>query len=391
MKYIRVVFFIASLFEIIIVTAQEPEKKKLELSGYISSLQSANFDSIQKEWTTENLIHNRLNFKWYPVNNVSAAMEIRNRLAFGERIKLDPNAADNYTTDNGIVDLTANIFHGESYVLNSSIDRLWLAYEKNKWRVTLGRQRINWSQTWVWNPNDLFNAYSFFDFDYAERPGSDAVRVQYYNSEVSVTEFALKMNNQRRITAAGYYKFNKWNYDFQVLGGILNETDYVIGAGWAGAVKHIAVRGEISYFRPVRHFSDSTGIYLASVAADYTFSNSLTLMAEFLYNGNTSIKIDNFQSIYSAPLSVKNLSFVQYNLLFQASYPITPLLTGTLAGMYFPPIRGYYVGPSLSFSASDNIEFSFYLQSFGGKVKNDTGENQKLRFNKLFLRAKLSF
>ena len=32
----------------------------------------------------------------------------------------------------------------------------------------------------VWNPNDLFNAFSFVDFDYEERPGSDALRIQKY-------------------------------------------------------------------------------------------------------------------------------------------------------------------------------------------------------------------
>jgi len=78
-------------------------------------------------------------------------------------------------------------------------------------------------------------------------------------------------------------------------------------------------------------------------------------------------------------------------LLLQATYPITPLLSGTLAGMYFPPIQGYYVGPSVSYSASDNIEFSFFLQSFGAHIKNELGEKQKIRFNMVFLRAKLSF
>ncbi|HEY4786787.1 MAG TPA: hypothetical protein VIH57_12090, partial [Bacteroidales bacterium] len=174
------------------LTAQDTvQQKKFTVYGYISSLQNAMFDSIQGNWVTENIIHNRLNFKWYPVSSLSGALEMRNRLVFGESIKLDPNSASSYDKDYGLMKLTTNIFHGGSYLLNTSVDRLWLAFEKNKWKITLGRQRINWSQTWVWNPNDIFNTYSFFDFDYAERPGSDAFRVQYYNSEVSVTELAL--------------------------------------------------------------------------------------------------------------------------------------------------------------------------------------------------------
>ena len=374
------------------LTAQDTvQQKKFTVYGYISSLQNAMFDSIQGNWVTENIIHNRLNFKWYPVSSLSGALEMRNRLVFGESIKLDPNSASSYDKDYGLMKLTTNIFHGGSYLLNTSVDRLWLAFEKNKWKITLGRQRINWSQTWVWNPNDIFNTYSFFDFDYAERPGSDAFRVQYYNSEVSVTELALKMNSQDQLTGAAYYKFNKWNYDFQVLGGVLNQTDYVLGGGWAGAIKSLAFRGEMSYFQPISHFRDTTGQFLASVAFDYTLGNSLTLMTEFFYSSKVIANLESFQTYYTAPLSVKNLSFVKYNLMLQATYPITPLLSGTLAGMYFPPIKGYYIGPSLSYSASDNIEFSVYLQSFGAKIKNELGELQRLRFNLLFLRAKLSF
>lgn len=389
-KYLIILYFIIIAGDLV---AQDTLtlSKKLTLSGYISTLQNATFDSIQGNWTTGNLIHNRLNFKWYPASTLSGALEVRNRLAFGESIKLNPNAANEYKKDYGYMNLTTNVFHGNSYLLNTSVDRLWLAYEKNKWKITLGRQRINWSQTWVWNPNDIFNTYSFFDFDYAERPGSDAIRVQYNNSEVSITEMALKLNIQKQLTGAAYYKFNRWNYDFQVLGGILNQTDYVIGAGWSGAIKSLAFRGEMSYFQPKNNFSDTTGLFLASVAFDYTLDNSLTLMTEFLYSSKVSSSLQTFQSYYAAPLSVKNLSFVKYNLMLQATYPITPLLSGTLAGMYFPPIKGYYIGPSLSYSASDNIEFSVYLQSFGAKIKDGFGLEQKLRFNLLFLRAKLSF
>ncbi len=236
-------------------TAQDTvQQKKFALSGYISTLQNAMFDSIQGNWITDNIIHNRLNFKWYPTSHLSGALEMRNRLVFGESIKLNPGSASSYEKDYGLLKLTTNILHGNSYLLNTSADRLWLAFEKNKWKITLGRQRINWSQTWVWNPIDIFNTYSFFDFDYAERPGSDAFRVQYYNSEVSVSEIALKMNSQKQLTAAGYYRFNKWDYDFQVLSGVLNHTDYVIGTGWSGAIKSLAFRGEMSYFRPISHF-----------------------------------------------------------------------------------------------------------------------------------------
>jgi len=75
--------------------------------------------------------------------------------------------ADN---DPGFVDMSRNIVSGSSYFLNITADRFWLDYHQQGLDLRLGRQRINWGQTFVWNANDVFNSYSFFDFDYEERP-----------------------------------------------------------------------------------------------------------------------------------------------------------------------------------------------------------------------------
>ena len=58
-------------------------------------------------------------------------------------------------------------------------------YRDNKINFRIGRQRINWGTTTIWNPNDIFNAYNFLDFDYEERPGMDGGKFQYiFNNSV---------------------------------------------------------------------------------------------------------------------------------------------------------------------------------------------------------------
>lgn len=69
-------------------------------------------------------------------------------------------------------------------------------------------------------------------------------------------------------------------------------------------------------------------------------------------------------------LDVKSLSFVRNNLFWQVTYPLTPLLNGTLAGMYFPDVNGFYIGPSLTYSLSDNFDFSFIMQGFSLEIAN---------------------
>ena len=125
-----------------------------------------------------------------------------------------------------MVDMSWNIFDKQSFLFNTTIDRLWLDLHYNKFQVTIGRQRINWGQTFVWNPNDIFNAYSFFDFDYVERPGSDAVRLQYFPSSSSAAELAVKVDDENDITAAGLYRFNRWGYDIPVSCRICERRGY---------------------------------------------------------------------------------------------------------------------------------------------------------------------
>jgi hypothetical protein len=390
----RLLNYIITIFVLTVpgsLNAQDDDKvKNWSLNGYVSSMQSVIIlDSLEDNWITDYLLHNRLNFHWFPGNSLSAKIELRNRFMYGDQLKGDTegNYKRSLEKDKGIADLSWNIAKDKSYVLNSMVDRAYIKYTWQKLEVTVGRQRINWSQTFVWNPNDIFNTYSFFDFDYPERPGSDAVRIQYFTGMASVAEFALKSDSSGDITAAGLFRFNRFNYDIQVIGGLLNGEDISLGLGWSGNIKNMAFRGEMSYFHPYRNFSDSSGLYFLSLGLDYSFSNSLYLQFEALYRQMPEdFNIENFMEFYSGPLSVKNLSFTEYNFFVQAGYPFNPILNGTIGMMYFPEIKGYYIGPSIGFSLMDNLEFSFYVQLFSGKFGDDRQD-----FNLGFLRFKYSY
>lgn len=159
-------------------------------------------------------------------------------------------------------------------MLNTTIDRLWADFNYGKLLARVGRQRINWGQTLIWNPNDIFNVYSFFDFDYIERPGSDAIRLQYYPDYSSSLEMVVNANYENHITAASLYRFNKWGYDIQFLAGYVNSEDFVVGAGWSGAIGPVSFRGEFSLFRATKNFSDTIGTGIFTTGFDKVFKNS---------------------------------------------------------------------------------------------------------------------
>ena len=120
-----------------------------------------------------------------------------------------------FTTNTAWANLTYAGYSNDNGVLYSTIDRLFFQYNSDQFSLTLGRQRINWGIHFVWQPNDIFNSFNYLDFNYPERPGSDALRLQYYTSATSSVDIAYKINAQNQSTFGAKYAFNVWNYDFQ--------------------------------------------------------------------------------------------------------------------------------------------------------------------------------
>lgn len=389
MRNIAFLFF----FSLSAFFAEAQDSPKFSITGYVTNMQSVMIDSMDGNWINDNLIHNRLNFKYKPAESFSFACDIRNRIFTGETVKYFPSYGKNMSADGGIIDFSESWINENSIVINSAIDRLWFKYEKEKFAITLGRQRINWGRTLVWNPNDIFNSYSFFDFDYAEKPGSDALRVQFYPDEMSTLEAVAKIDSAHNISAAALYRFNFLNYDIQFLSGIISESDFVLGLGWEGNISRVSFRGEMSYIHPKTNFTDTAGLLVASIAFDYVFANSLMIQTEFLYNPqNEKSKLSNFGEYYAASLSVKNLSFTEYNIFVSAGYPATPLLNISLSAMYYPKVNGWYAGPGLTYSLGENLDFSVFVQSFKAEFPDMlSGKPVKQTMSLGFLRLKYNF
>jgi hypothetical protein len=237
-------------------------------------------------------------------------------------------------------------------------------YTVGNLQITLGRQRINWGQTFVWNPNDLFNTYSYFDFDYEEKPGNDALRLQYYLSESSKLELSTSLNSESEVTSVLLYRFNTKGYDIQFLGGVYTETDYVVGGGFSGSIAGGGFSGELTYFYPIEK-SDEGGKATATLHYDYTFKNSLNLQFETLFNGFGE---DDFSSgigdLLFQDLNPKNLFPTKLAFFGSGAYEVSPLFRVILAGMYGPEGNFWYLGPTLTYSISNTMELSGFGQYF---------------------------
>jgi len=303
----------------------------------------------------------------------------------GDMVKSDAGYAKIIGNDPGLIDLSWNIVNNKYFLINTTIDRYWLDFNYEKFQVRIGRQRINWGQTLIWNPNDIFNAYSFYDFDYVERPGSDAIRLQYFPGSTSTLEMAFKADQDRDVTGAGLYRFNKLGYDIQILAGCFSSKDFVAGAGWSGAMGNVSFRGEASWFQPVKHYSDSTGRGLFTIGFDKVFKDNSMAQIQVMYCNNP-LKLTDFNSFYSGNLSSKDLAFSRFTTFGEFSYSVSALFTASLSAMWFPDLRGYFAGPSLDYSLAENLDFSLFWQHFDSEMSGG-----RTRVNLVFLRLKYSF
>lgn len=383
MRYL--IFILSFLLTTSGIVLSQEKPKFLTVNGYLSFMQSVMFDSLSGPFVNENLIHNRLNFKGYLNENITFAAEFRNRLFTGDLVRIGTSYSESIGSDQGWVDMSWNILDKQSFFLNTTLDRLWTDFNYGKFQARVGRQRINWGQTLVWNPNDIFNAYSFFDFDYVERPGSDAVRLQYYPDFSSAIELAVKADYENHLTTAALYRFNKWGYDIQFLAGYVNSEDMVAGAGWSGAIGSVSFRGEASWFRTADNFSHNSGTGILTAGFDKVFKNNSMVQMQVMYCNNP-MDMTTFSSLYSEKISTKDLAFSRFSSFGQFSYPVTPLLNVSISAMWFPDLQGYFAGPSLDYSLAANVDFSLFWQHFEGQMTST-----RTRINLGFLRLKYSF
>ena len=366
---------------------EDKKEKKWFITGYVKNLQSLTFFDNPNLISplNDNLLHQRLNYTHYLGENWQIKAGLRTRLFLGEGVKLNPNYGLNVgAVGNDIIDLSAVWLDKPGVVGHSIIDRAFVEYSKGDYQLRVGRQRINWGISSIWNPNDLFNAFSFTDFDYEERPGSDAVLIRKYNGYASSIEFAFKLSADPEKSVAGLlWKFNKGSYDIQILGAY-HKQDLVLGGGWAGNIGNGSFKGETSYFFSLEEDRDNA--LALTLGYEYQFENSLFLSAGYLFN-TTGQKSGNILELFSFELSARNLYPYQHSVVVGSSFPLSPLINGGVSIIYSPnENHPLFLTPNLGLSMAENWDLSLVGQVVFAQAQKFTSPLQAV-----FLRIKYSF
>ncbi len=311
---------------------------------------------------------------------------LRTRMFYGNFFELTPDQGSTiHDENNDYLPLSVNITDNKHLLVNSYLDRLYVQWSRKAWEVRLGRQRINWGISTFWNPNDLFNTFDFTDFDYEERPGSDALRVTWYTGPVSRLEGAIRMaDNWDDVTAAMLYRWNMGAFDIQVIGGKY-QKNITFGGGWSGYIGDVGFKGELMYFNS--YDSQITNTFNLTAGFDYMFGSKLFTSLGYLFNkaGTT----DHGTNLFSFQLSARNLYPYRHAIYSSVNYSFTPLLTGGFSLVYSPVSTDpWFVSPSLSYNVAQNWDLDLVSQIF---VSEPVGTAPDLDIYAFFLRMKWSF
>ena len=347
-------------------------KDKISFSGYLRYMNSSsviNSDSTIKD----NLIHNRLRIKLDLNSRFNAVVEMRNRAFFGQATKINPNLGNILNNDMGELDLSFVPYDQKELVIHSIFDRAYIKYSSDKWELRIGRQRINWGVNLAWNPNDLFNAYSLIDFDYQERLGVDALRLQYYIGEMSTIELSAQpgMSIDESIFA-GLWKFNLNGSDFQFLFGNYYE-DVAIGFGLATNIKNAGVTIESTYFNPKNNSKTSEGLS-TSFSVDYSTKSGIYFNSSFLFNSLGSTKKstdDNLFGSFLTDISAKRLMPSKLTYFTQVSGNFTPAINGSMTIFHMKGEEMLLIMPSVTYEIKENLDTMLLAQLIYNQIESN--------------------
>lgn len=311
-----------------------------------------------------------LTYRTFPTSEADTFSEL-----FPLRYRLTPGVWDWAETD----DVTAGF----------GFDRLNLRCSLPGVDITLGRQPINFSLTYFWNPLDVFLPFRPQEFDRDYKPGVDALRIDV--SLGTLSGFTLAAVAGRRLDLvydpvgqdvrieARSFSDESWfgsalvgraftnlrNCDLVVQGGKVY-GGWQIGGGFSGEMFTIGMRGEAAYFWvdadrqeifiPGSGFAPLLEDHASGVLGiDRRFKNSLYVTLEYYFNGAGGDPDELLISLARLAIG-ENQNLSKQSLGLLANYEILPILEGRMVCLFSLSDESVLLFPSLQWQATEALE-----------------------------------
>lgn len=366
------------------ILCAEGKNDKLSVTGYLKYLHRIEVIHQPDTLLTGELLHQRTNVRWDVNHRFSIRIDLRTRLFYGPLYTGQSDFINSLRVREALLNTDYFPIKDRHAVLLLQADRSYVEYHTERWNVRAGKQRVNWGTNLIWNPNDVFNSYNILDFDYEERPGTDAIRIQHTFTTAATLDGVWSPKRSGGSKFATMYRTHAGTYDLQFLAG-RNQAQWMTGMGWAGNLKDAGFKGEMNWY-PGNN--QSLHQFLAAGTLDYTFEKGWYTYISYLYQQHTppSGQLGSYDFTY--PVSSPKYLMPFVNSFFGGVMKeLSPIISLQLALIYGDRNSTTLFYPSLTWNAGENM--NVLLTGIASLSK----QQEKLEniSNSIFLRMKYSF
>ncbi|MDQ7000814.1 MAG: hypothetical protein Q9M12_08045 [Mariprofundus sp.] len=331
-----------------------PSAVALEFSGQYTNLLFETRDSLKQDRTTD---LNRLRLEADgDYGHVRFHLAYDHELLWGGLVADPVLAAALRRPEPTWLDASATIIRRTHVNWRHDLYRGWVEYKAGQVRVKLGRQRIAWGSGRIWNPTDRFNPVQPTALEPDQKLGVDAGRVEWnYAGNGSLIAVAAPAQTSARTSRKLALRWQDTFGDFDLalmVGRINNEN--MFGVDVTGNLGDAGVRLEWMQARNPQE----GGYGQLSAGIDYTwqqawFPNGLYMALEYFYNGAAALPRLNQDRLNSRS---------KHLLGGMLGYDLTPLWRVDLLLIADLQQSGWFISPSLTWSADENVDISFFAQ-----------------------------
>ena len=350
---------------VIILAPSSALAGELQWSGFLKSLnvyvEEAPAGLAPEYWISSNRA--RLDVSWQQ----SAAWRLESALDYQYLWSDPPGFRGVETIDyNRRVDLEKSWQHDKHGTGHLQVDRLNLQWRAGSVDTTVGRQAIGFGRILIFSPLDVIAPFAPDAIDTDVRSGVDALHAIFnYGLDGQIGAIGVWGEETEYNSFLGTWSDNWSGVDILLIGGELRGRN-MIGTGLAGSVGTLGLKGEISFYDGKDTDEINGDLYdsfsIAAVEAWYRFTNGISLVAQYLYNGPGADDPEDYPRVLaSAPLQEGLTYLLGRHYLFVApSYEIHPL--ATLQGLLIYNIEdeSALMRPTLDLSLADNLSLQVF-------------------------------
>ena len=276
------------------------------------------------------------------------------------------------------VDLDKVSVDNDHLYLKHSIYRAYVKYYQPEFQAVVGKQSVDWGRLRFYSPLDVFDSVGALDLEQDERPGLDAVNLNF-SPEAFAGVNVVAAPGETDEESSGGVKLYKTisTYDAAIIAAMVHK-DQIYGFLFDGYLKGAGFRGELTHTLK----DDHRTFFRAAVGLDYTFNDKLYALVEYFYNGGHD---DNDTAVLTSSYrrAQEVLSYNRHLSSLWLKYTLTPLWDLNQYVIYDWDGQSVVVNPELSYDLTRNIDLRLGTQLFFGPANSEFGDLKDLYYLEL--------